>query len=192
MRVRGTLLLVLVAALLVAGCGGDDDDEGGAGGQPTTKIANKPAGLDGQEFCAGVPADMIKSAIAEPYRTYDAIPVNDFPAPGVVGYECQWEWRNAQGDIRSLKVDLLQFDGALEGSLDASWKGTVDLVGPQGVPADDVGEEAITVKTQGGVTLSARAGQRQVTVVSSTKGAVPPAAPESLALVAAAVLDIGE
>lgn len=191
MRARGNLVVVLATTLLLVGCSKGDDD-GDDGAKTTASIPDQPAGLDGKEFCAKVPKDVITAAIEAPYRTYDAIPLKDFPVPGVSGYECQWEWQNPAGDVRNLKIDAISFDGSLDGSLDASWKGTVDLLGTQGEPVDDVGDEAVSAKLQGLVTLSARKGQWQVTAVSSSKGAVSPASIDTLALVANEVLKVAD
>ena len=127
-------------------------------------------------------------AVGEPYRTYDPVPLKDFPVPGVSGYECQWEWRSPQGDIRNLKVDALSFSGAMEGALDASWKGTVDTLSAKGTPREDLGEEAISAKLQGLVTLSAREGDWQITSVASSQGEASPASVEALARVTAVLL----
>lgn len=191
MRALGTLVVVLATTLLLVGCSKGDDNSGD-GAKTKATIPDQPAGLDGKEFCAKVPKDVITAAIEAPYRTYDAIPLKDFPVPGVTGYECQWEWQNPAGDVRNLKIDAISFDGSLDGSLDASWKGTVDLLGTQGEPVDGVGEEAVSAKLQGLVTLSARKGQWQVTAVSSSKGAVPPASVDTLARVANTVLKVAD
>lgn len=189
MRVRGTLAVVLSTALLLVGCSKDNED-----GEASTKTTtnNKLAGLDGEKFCAEVSKDHITAAIDAPYRTYDAVPLKDFPVPGVTGYECQWEWQNPSGDVRTLKVDALSFEGTLDGSLDVSWNGTLDLLGALAKPIEDLGEEAVSAKLQPLVTVSARRGQWQVTTVSSSQGSAPSASVEALTLVTKDVLAISD
>ncbi|QXC60399.1 hypothetical protein KSP35_19030 [Aquihabitans sp. G128] len=189
MRGRGFLVVAVAASLLVAGCSKSDGSDGK--GKTKVTVPDKPAGLDGDEFCGRVSKDLITAAIDAPYRTYDPIPLNDFPVPGVRGYECQWEWRNPAGDVRNLKVDVLGFDGALDGALDAAWKGTVDLLGTAGKKLENVGDEAMQARLQGLVTISAREGNWQVTTVSGAKGEVSPATVDTLSLVTAAALKIG-
>lgn len=172
----------MVLAVVLAGCSKGSDDAKAEKAKPTISAAipNKPAGLDGDQFCAEVPKAVIAGAVGEPYRTYDPLPLKDFPVPGVTGFECQWEWRSPKGDIRSLKVDALSFAGALEGSLDASWKGTVDAMGADSSPVENVGEEAIRAELQGLQTVSARQGDWQVTSVASNKGDAEPTSDGSL------------
>ena len=190
MRGRRALAVSMVLAVVLVGCSKGSDDAKDDKTEPTTSasIPNKPAGLDGDEFCAVVPEPFIVGAVGEPYRTYDPVPLKDFPVPGVSGYECQWEWRSPQGDIRNLKVDALSFSGAMEGALDASWKGTVDTLSAKGTPREDLGEEAISAKLQGLVTLSAREGDWQITSVASSQGEASPASVEALARVTAVLL----
>jgi len=178
----------MAAMLLVAGCSKSD---GSDAKKKDVEIPDQPAGLDGKAFCAKVSKELITEAIKAPYRTYDPVPLDDFPAPGVRGYECQWEWTNPAGDSRSLKVDALYFDGALEGSLDASWKSTVDLLSGAGKKLSNVGDDAMQAKLQGLVTVTARKGNTQVTAVSGAKGAAAPATVDALSLVAGTVLDVG-
>jgi len=172
----------MALSVMLVGCSKGSDKEGsdGAKGKAKATIPNKPAGISGDEFCAKVPKSFIVYAIGEPYRTYDPMPLKDFPVPGVAGYECQWEWRSPDGDIRNLKADAIGFDGALEGSLDASWKGTVDTLSAKGKPVKNLGEEAVSAKLQGLVTLSARQGSWQVTSVASAQGTASPASVDSL------------
>ena len=172
--------MVLTVGLVGCSKGSDDADAEKAKPSTSAAIPNKPAGLDGDEFCAEVPKQVIVGAVGEPFRTYDPLPLKDFPVPGVTGFECQWEWRSPKGDIRSLKVDALSFAGALEGSLDASWKGTVDAMGADSSPVENVGEEAIRAELQGLQTVSARQGDWQVTSVASNKGDAEPTSDGSL------------
>lgn len=184
MRGRGTLVVLLATAVLLVGCSSDE------GAAPTkAKIPNKPAGVTGDTFCGKVSKQLIDAAIGAPYRTFDPQLPKDFPVPGVAGYECKWQWENPDGDLRELKVDALSFKGALEGSLDAAWKGTVTTLGARGDKVDGVGDEAYSAKLQGLVTLTARQGDWQVTTVSSAQGAASPASVDSLALVTATVLE---
>lgn len=181
----------MVLAVVLVGCSkGSDDAKDDEDAKPKTSatIPNKPAGLDGDEFCSIVPEPFIIDAVGEPYRTYDPVPMKDFPVPGVAGYECQWEWRSPDGDIRNLKVDALSFEGAMEGALDASWKGTVDTLSAKGTPREDIGEEAISAKLQGLVSFSAREGDWQITSVASSQGTASPASVEELARVTAVLL----
>ncbi len=179
----------MAATLLLVGCSKSEGDDGKD--KKEVAVPDKPAGLEGDEFCAQVDQDLITVAIDAPFRTYDPIPLNDFPVPGVKGYECQWEWRSPAGDVRTLKVDALGFDGALDGALDASWKGTVDMLSSAAKKLDGVGDEALQARLQGLVTVSARQGNWQVTTVSGAKGEVPPATVDVLALITAAFLKIG-
>lgn len=189
MLFRRGLAVVSMLLFVAVGCSGSEGSEGAA---PTdAEIPNQPAGLSGKEFCGQFSEELIVAAIDEPFRTYDAQPQNDFPAPGVVGYECQWEWLNPEGDQRNVKVIVLDFDGALEGSLDASFKGALDTIGPLGEPVENLGEEAVSVKLQGLSTIQAREGQRQVTVIGSSTGSVAPPTTASLALLGSEALEIG-
>ncbi|MCU1499299.1 MAG: hypothetical protein JWM47_3252 [Acidimicrobiales bacterium] len=194
------LLAVAMAAVVLAGCSDKEDAGQGHGGDrsTTTAVAGVPTTGPGIPSVTGAGADacglvtdaLITAAIGTPYRDVGVEVLNNFPSTGVMGFECEWKYRNEAGGERMLRVDLLNFDQTSEGSLDDSWAGAIKTAGALARKIDDVGDEAIGVSLPGVSSVSGRSGSWQVTALSTSDGSIASADVGALAFVVQAALEI--